>query len=128
MTTDREAAEWVARTYPADAHPTVAALAAAYLRTLALCSREGFTTWDQDDHLGAPPWRDGPALAAWEAAHGHDARTKCYAEYGCQLYVDPEDIRDALDLTRRGCPRCGALIPNDMARCALCGWPTEVTP
>ena len=81
-----------------------------------------------------PVWLDGPSalaqgrctagtLAAWEAAHGHDARTKCYAEYGCQLYVDPEDIRDALDLTRRGCPGCGALIPDDMARCALCGWP-----
>lgn len=27
-------------------------------------------------------------LTAWEAAHGHDVRTKCYPEYGC-LVIEP---------------------------------------
>ena len=44
----------------------------------------GYRPWDQDDRLGSGPWR-GPALRAWEDAHGHDARLKCYAEFGCRL-------------------------------------------
>lgn len=41
-----------------------------------------YEPFDQDRHLGPAPW-SGPALAAWEAAHGHDARVKCYPEFGC---------------------------------------------
>lgn len=40
--------------------------------------------FDQDEKLGPPPW-SGPALDAWEAAHGHDVRLKCYVEFGCLL-------------------------------------------
>jgi hypothetical protein len=43
-----------------------------------------YRPFDQDKHLGQPPW-DGPKLTAWEQAHGHDARIKCYPEYGCQV-------------------------------------------
>lgn len=99
MTTDREAAEWVARTYRPDVHPTVAALAAAYLRALAL------------HQPGEPMPIHGGVVE----------RCACLKSQPCPTV-------QALDLTRRGCPGCGALIPNDMARCALCGWPTEVTP
>ncbi len=43
-----------------------------------------YTPWDQDEHLGPPPWSEyDPHVIAWEAAHGHDVRLKCYAEYGC---------------------------------------------
>ena len=44
----------------------------------------GYTRFDQQDKLGSPPW-SGPVLEAWEAAHGHDARLKCYPEFGCQV-------------------------------------------
>ncbi len=43
--------------------------------------------FDQASKLPTPPWHmadDLPALKAWEAAHGHDVRLKCYPEYGCQ--------------------------------------------
>jgi hypothetical protein len=60
-------------------------------RVRALCHSEGYTTWDQ----GEPPWGDD-VVYAWEAAHGHDIRTKCYAEFGCQLLVDPVDVLAAL--------------------------------
>lgn len=44
----------------------------------------GYRPWDQGRHLGPPPWKPSdPALVAWEAAHGHDVRLKCYAEFGC---------------------------------------------
>lgn len=38
---------------------------------------------DQRKHLGEPPWKAGPELDAWESAHNHDPRVKCYPEYGC---------------------------------------------
>lgn len=44
-----------------------------------------YRPFDQERHLPPPPWQpDDPALIAWESAHGHDVRTKCYPEYGCQ--------------------------------------------
>lgn len=52
-----------------------------------------YRPFDQPRHLGDPPW-SGDALAAWESAHGHDARLKCYPEYGCQA-IDAE--RDWLE-------------------------------
>lgn len=45
-----------------------------------------YSPFDQREKLGAPPWRpDDPAVIAWEEAHGHDVRLKCYSEFGCQV-------------------------------------------
>lgn len=65
----------------------------------ALTQGSDYEAWDQEAKLGEPPW-SGPALAAWEAAHGHDARLKCYPEYGCRFGsdVDADDILDALSI------------------------------
>lgn len=41
-----------------------------------------YSAFDQREKLGEPPW-SGPELEAWEAAHQHDARLKCYPEFGC---------------------------------------------
>jgi len=43
-----------------------------------------YRRFDRLERLGEPPW-EGPPLAAWEAAHGHDVRLKCYPEFGCRL-------------------------------------------
>lgn len=43
-----------------------------------------YRPFDQHKHLGDPPW-EGDDLIAWEFNHGHDARIKCYAEFGCQV-------------------------------------------
>ena len=48
---------------------------------------------DQERWLGPPPWQYTPTLKAWEEAHGHDVRVKCYPEYGCRAI---EVERDAL--------------------------------
>jgi hypothetical protein len=45
----------------------------------------GYMTWEQ------PHLMNESNIAAWEAVHGHDVRMKCYAEYGCQLLLDPVD-------------------------------------
>jgi hypothetical protein len=68
-------------------------------RVRELCYREGYTTWDDSmvfalNGFGA---HNPEELKKWEAMHGHDIRLKCYAEFGCQLLVDPEDIIRALD-------------------------------
>lgn len=63
---------------------------------LALGERDGYTTWDRDERLGDSPW-DLEAIERWEAVHGHDPRLKCFAEYGCQLLIDPADLRAALE-------------------------------
>ena len=47
-----------------------------------------YEPFDQDEKLGDRPW-DDEKLKAWENAHNHDARTKCYAEYGCQVLEVP---------------------------------------
>ena len=45
-----------------------------------------YIPFDREAHLGKPPWKhDDPAVVAWEAAHGHDVRMKCYPEFGCMV-------------------------------------------
>ena len=45
-----------------------------------------YRPWDRDEKLGPPPWSGtDPKVIAWEQAHGHDVRLKCYPELGCQL-------------------------------------------
>lgn len=64
----------------------------------ALCFRDGYTTWDVEKHLPGQGWKpDDPKVVAWETAHGHDPRLKCYPEYGCQLLIDPEDLLAILE-------------------------------
>lgn len=55
-----------------------------------------YKPFDQADHIGDPPWSPAdPAVQAWEAAHNHDVRLKCYVEFGCQaLAVEHEDLAD----------------------------------
>lgn len=43
----------------------------------------GYRPRDQTVWLGEPPWQDSESLQAWENAHGHDPRLKCYPEFGC---------------------------------------------
>lgn len=59
-----------------------------------------YKPFDQDAHLGEPPWSpDDPALQAWEKAHGHDVRLKCYVEFGCQV-IEPALEGEIEELTR----------------------------
>ena len=45
-----------------------------------------YRPWDREEHCGPPPWKpDDPNVIAWEKAHGHDIRLKCYPEFGCQV-------------------------------------------
>ena len=45
-----------------------------------------YKPFDQDETLPPPPWKPtDPAIVAWEKAHGHDVRLKCYPEFGCQV-------------------------------------------
>jgi hypothetical protein len=55
-----------------------------------------YRPFDQEEKLGPAPWSpDDPALIAWEKAHGHDVRLKCYPELGCVLVeVELERERD----------------------------------
>ena len=57
-----------------------------------------YSPFDQDAHLDRPPWSpDDPKVQAWEAAHGHDVRVKCYPEFGCQaIEAEAGRLRDAL--------------------------------
>jgi hypothetical protein len=68
---------------------------ATVARIEALFDPDGYTTWDQKVRLGEPPWTT-EACAEWERHHGHDPRTKCYPEYGCQLLIDPDDLSAVL--------------------------------
>lgn len=71
---------------------------AALDKVRTLCSQNGYTTYDQEKHLGPPPWKhDDPAVQAWEKAHGHDVRLECYPEYGCLLLIDPYDVIAAIE-------------------------------
>jgi hypothetical protein len=47
-----------------------------------------YEPFDQAAQLGPAPWSDTPSLEAWEFAHGHDVRLKCYVEFGCQV-IEP---------------------------------------
>jgi len=65
-----------------------------------------YRPWDREEKLGKPPWKpDDPQVIAWEAAHGHDVRLKCYPEFGCQpLEAARERLEEAADaLVREGC-------------------------
>lgn len=58
-----------------------------------------YEPFDQEHWIGEPPWHEGnPAVKAWEAAHGHDVRLKCYVEYGCQV-IEPTLERKVEALT-----------------------------
>ncbi len=70
---------------------------------------EDYRPFDQERHGLTRPWRAGPALDAWEAAHGHDIRLKCYPEFGCQAI---EYERDALEAE---VARLQALIDTEIA-------------
>jgi hypothetical protein len=90
------------RTYTemtASAYSELATANAKLARVRELCYLDGYTTWDDSmvfalNGFGA---HNSEELKKWEAMHGHDIRLKCYAEFGCQLLVDPEDIIRALD-------------------------------
>jgi hypothetical protein len=57
-----------------------------------------YRPFDQEEKLGPPPWPYSEALTAWETAHGHDVRLKCYVEFGCMV-IEPwlESIIDKLN-------------------------------
>ena len=77
----------------ADASSLIAALEAV----LAMTTRNGYTTWDSHNVLvNTDGTFDKKEAEEWEMAHGHDIRTKCYPEFGCQLWLDPEEIRIAI--------------------------------
>ena len=44
-----------------------------------------YRAWDREEKLGPGPWLLDSKVSAWEAAHGHDVRLKCYPEFGCYL-------------------------------------------
>jgi hypothetical protein len=49
-----------------------------------------YAPFDQAVMLGEQRWMpDDPKVIAWEAAHGHEPRLKCYAEFGCQVLEVP---------------------------------------
>lgn len=56
-----------------------------------------YRPWDREEKLGSPPWsRNDPKLVAWEKAHGHDVRLKCYPEFGCLVVEErAERIEEA---------------------------------
>ena len=67
-------------------------------KVLEMCYQDGYTTWDDSmvPRNKGRGYERGEALEKWERAHGHDVRLKCYAEYGCQLLVDPLYVIEAL--------------------------------
>ncbi|MGH3447216.1 MAG: hypothetical protein ACRDP4_06295 [Nocardioidaceae bacterium] len=68
----------------------------AEIRETYACDPElaEYAPFDQAKHLGPKPWHtQDPALVAWEEAHGHDTRLKCYVEYGCRV-IEEEAARD----------------------------------
>lgn len=67
-----------------------------------------YRAWDQEKWLGDPPW-SGEALSTWEDAHGHDARIKCYPEYGCRLAATDE----AVDIARAALKVVADALPEE---------------
>lgn len=39
-----------------------------------------YAPYDQEQHLGKPPWKPSAELLAWEAVHSHDVRLRCYLD------------------------------------------------
>lgn len=61
-----------------------------------------YRPFDQKRHLEGPPWYSGPELDAWEEAHGHDVRVKCYVEYGCKALDDHyEELKERVEKQER---------------------------
>lgn len=77
-----------------------------------------YRPWDQDTWLSEPPWNPtDPALMAWEAAHGHDVRMKCYPEFGCMaLNYEADEVRAERDELR------AALAERDARIAATVDW------
>lgn len=71
-----------------------------------------YRPFDQDRHLPPPPWQpDDPALIAWESAHGHDVRTKCYPEFGCQAIGYALDaVEEIVEHARKISPSAGMAV------------------
>jgi hypothetical protein len=78
-----------------------------------------YEPFDQAKWLGEPPWSN-PALERWEAAHGHDARLKCYVEFGCQV-IEPTLEREIESLRARLSTAEEALHAATQARVLLAG-------
>jgi hypothetical protein len=59
--------------------------------------------------------------AAWEYAHGHDARTKCYPEYGCRaIEMERDRLLDRVE-------ELEAFVRRVADNCGPWGDPTELT-
>jgi len=70
-----------------------------------------YEPFDQEAWLGKPPWKPtDAALIAWEAAHGHDVRLKCYTEFGC--YVGESVLERERDVAQAALDRVRALCDD----------------
>lgn len=77
-----------------------------------------YEPFDQDTRVGPPPWSPAdPALRAWEAAHGHDIRLKCYVEHGCQVIESALEAR--IDSLQADLDTARARIAAAHAACRL---------
>lgn len=75
-----------------------------------------YRPFDQERHLGPPPWSDSEALRGWEAAHNHDVRTKCHPEFGCMaIDYEREAMEHVIEIVREDHHRC---FESDCAVCA----------
>jgi hypothetical protein len=96
-------------------------------------STTDYQPWDREDKLGPPPWKhDDPKVIAWEAAHGHDVRSKCYPEFGCQVLPDYEAelerlrhrVQAGLEGIEEHWPEAGRIMRAALnACCSECGLP-----
>jgi len=79
-----------------------------------------YKAFDRHEKLGDPPWEFN-AVKAWEEAHGHDVRLKCYAEFGCR-FADIETVAEGVvRLLRHGCGhRVWVLESEPDPFCELC--------
>jgi hypothetical protein len=81
-----------------------------------------YMPFDQERWLPDPPWKPtDPALQAWEKAHGHDVRLKCYSEFGCQAIekaldhatVELDRLRDGLQILADKIEAEALTVPDD---------------
>lgn len=71
-----------------------------------------YSPFDREEKLGLPPWKpDDPKLIAWERAHGHDVRLKCYPEFGCQVL---EAQRERIEAAAREVVAAWDAMPNTL--------------